>query len=173
MKVKLRRDRREKAQFMEEAMPHMASLYRFSVNRTRDPILAEDLVQETYTEAWQSFHLYTPDSNCKAWLFRILLRVWAKHLRDTNRLTPEVDIENIPERKLAVEPDFQQAPERQEVLKILQSLPHSYRMVLILVDVEEFSYRETAQMMELPIGSVMSRLHRARALFRKKFLQES
>ena len=154
-------------------MPHMASLYRLSVDRTRDPALAEDLVQETYTEAWQSFHLYTPGSNCKAWLFRILFRVWAKQLRNTNRLKPAVDIEKIPERNLSVKPDFQQTFEQQEVFKILRSLPDSYQMVLILVDVEEFSYRETAQMMEVPMGTVMSRLHRARVLFRKKFLQES
>ncbi len=171
--MKLRRNQRQKAQFVKEAIPHMASLYRCFVNSTKDPALAEDLVQETYREAWQSFCQYEPDSNCKAWLFRILFRVWAKHLRSTNRHRPVVDIEKIPERKLGVEPDFQQAIEHQEVLKILRSLPDSYQMVLILVDMEEFSYRETAQMMELPVGTIMSRLHRARALFRKKFLQES
>ena len=171
--MKLRRNQRQKAQFMKEAIPHMASLYRCSVNRTKDPALAEDLVQETYREAWQSFRQYAPDSNCKAWLFRILFRVWAKYLGSTNRHRPVVNIEKIPERKLSVEPDFQQTIEHQEVLKILQSLPDSYQMVLILVDMEEFSYRETAQMMELPVDTIMSRLHRARALFRKKFLQES
>ncbi len=158
---------------MEEAMPHMASLYRCSVNRTRDPALAEDLVQETYKEAWQSFHLYTPDSDCKAWLFRILFRVWAKQWRNTNRLRPAVNIDEVPEKELSVEPDFQQAVEHQELLRILRSLPDSYQTLLVLVDVEEFSYRETAQMMELPVGTIMSRLHRARALFRKKFLQAS
>ena len=158
---------------MEEAIPHTASLYRCSVNRTMDLARAEDLVQETYREAWQSFHLYRPDSDCKAWLFRILFRVLAKHFRRTNRNRPVVDIETIPERKLCVEPDFQQAVEHQEVLKVLRSLPDSYQLVLILIDMEEFSYRETAQMIELPVGTVMSRLHRARALFRKKFLQVS
>lgn len=171
--MKLHRNQRQKAQFMEEAMPHMASLYRCSVNKTKDPALAEDLVQETYREAWQSFHLYSPNSNCKAWLFRILFRVLAKHLRKTNRLRTAVDIEAIPEKKLSVEPDFQQVVEPQEVVRILRSLPEAYQMLLVLVDVEEFSYRETAQMMELPVGTIMSRLHRARALFRKKVLQAS
>ena len=84
-----------------------------------------------------------------------------------------MDIETIPEKKLSVEPDFQQAVEHKEVLRILRSLPDSYQTLLVLVDVEEFSYRETAQMMELPVGTIMSRLHRARALLRRKFLQES
>lgn len=171
--MKLHRNQRQKARFMKEAMPHMASLYRCSLNRTKDPALAEDLVQETYREAWQSFHLYTPNSNCKAWLFRILFRILAKHLKKTNRLRPTVDIETIPEKKLSVESDLQQAVDHQEVLRILRSLPDSYQTLLVLVEVEEFSYRETARMMELPVGTVMSRLHRARALFRKKFLQES
>jgi RNA polymerase sigma-70 factor, ECF subfamily len=167
------RNRREEERFLEEAMPHMAALYRFAVGMTRNSALAEDTVQETYKEAWKSFRRYTPGSDCKAWLFRILFRVWNRHSRKMNRLQPEVDLEKIPEKRLAVEPDLQQRIERQEVSRILGSLPDHYRMVLILADVEEFSYREIAQMMGLPVGTVMSRLNRARSLFRKKFLQKS
>ncbi|MFQ5929536.1 MAG: sigma-70 family RNA polymerase sigma factor [Acidobacteriota bacterium] len=170
--MKLHRPRREETQFLEEALPHMESLYRVSLSMTRDAALAEDLVQETYKEAWKSFRRYTLGSNCKAWLFRILFRVWGKHLRCAYRVK-QVDIEEVPESKLALESDVQQRIERQEVLKILRTLPEHYQKVLVLADLEGFRYREIAQMLELPIGTVMSRLNRARALFRQKFLQES
>jgi RNA polymerase sigma-70 factor (ECF subfamily) len=84
-----------------------------------------------------------------------------------------VDIEEVPERLLAVQPDFQKNVEGGEVLRILQSLPVHYQTVLVLADIEEFRYREIAQMLKLPMGTVMSRLNRARSLFREKFLEES
>ncbi|MDA2933398.1 sigma-70 family RNA polymerase sigma factor [Acidobacteria bacterium AH-259-D05] len=150
----------------------MESLYRVSFNMSRDGHLAEDLVQETYKEALQSFRRYTPGTDCKAWLFRIFFRLWQKHLRHAYRFKA-VNIEEVPEEQLALNPDFQRDIEGEGVLKILRSLPSHYRVVLILSDIEEFHYREIAQMLELPIGTVMSRLNRARSLFRQKFLQES
>ncbi len=169
--VKLHRNRREKAQFLEEALPHMGSLYRVSLNMTKQVDQAEDLVQETFQEAWKSFHRYSPGTDCKAWLFRIMFRLRNKQARLARWWKP-VDIDSIPEGRLAVEPDFEQNIERQEVLRILRSLPEHYQVVLILADMEEFRYSEIAQMLKLPIGTVMSRLNRARSLFRQKFLQE-
>ena len=149
----------------------MASLYRVSLNRGRDPGLAEDLVQETYKEAWGSFDRYTPGTDCKAWLFRIFFRVWQKHLRQVYRFR-SVELEELSEDRLVQAPDAQQMMEGEEVMTILRSLPSHYQEVLVLADVEEFRYQEIAHMLELPIGTVMSRLNRARSLFRTKFVQE-
>lgn len=170
--VKLNRSRKEKAQFLEEAVPHMQSLYRVSLSMTQKKDLAEDLVQETYQQAWKSFQGYNPGTDCKAWLFRILFRLRNKQLRQARWWKP-VDMEEVPERLLAVQPDFQKNVEGGEVLRILQSLPVHYQTVLVLADIEEFRYREIARMLKLPMGTVMSRLNRARSLFREKFLEES
>ncbi|MCH8820834.1 MAG: sigma-70 family RNA polymerase sigma factor, partial [Acidobacteria bacterium] len=170
--MKRKQNRRQKTQFLEEAMPQMSSLYRVSFNLSRDRDLAEDLVQETYKEAWQSFHRYTPGTDCKAWLFRIFFRVWQKHLRQVYRFS-SVDMEDVSEDLLVQMPDAEQKMESEEVMTILRSLPTHYQTVLVLADVEEFRYREIAQMLELPIGTVMSRLNRARSLFRTKFVQET
>jgi len=139
---------------------------------TKQCELAEDLVQETYQQAWKSFQGYTPGTDCKAWLFRILFRLRHKQLRQARWWKP-VDIDEVPEGLLAVQPDFQKNVASETVLKILQSLPVHYQTVLILADIEEFRYRAIAQMLKLPIGTVMSRLNRARSLFREKFLEES
>ncbi len=139
---------------------------------TKQGDLAEDLVQETYQQAWKSFQGYTPGTDCKAWLFRILFRLRNKQLRQA-RWWKAVDIDEVPEGQLAVQPDFQDSIENEEVLRILQSLPEHYQMVLVLADIEEFRYREIAGMLNLPIGTIMSRLNRARSLFREKFLEES
>ncbi len=154
-------------------MPHMSSLYRFAVGMTRDNSTAEDLVQETYKEAWKSFLRYTPGTDCKAWLFKILFRVWSKYSGKLRRLPMEEDLEQVPEAKLAVESDVLQKIECQEILQVLRSLPDHYQRVLILADVEELSYREISQLMEVPMGTVMSRLNRARVLVRQKLLQAS
>ena len=153
-------------------MPHMQSLYRVSLSMTKRKDLAEDLVQETYQQAWKSFQGYTAGTDCKAWLFRILFRLRNKQLRQARWWKP-VDIDEVPEGLLAVQPEFQKNVEGKEVLRILQSLPGHYQTVLVLADIEEFRYREIARMLKLPIGTVMSRLNRARSLFREKFLEES
>ncbi len=139
---------------------------------TKRKDLAEDLVQETYQQAWKSFQGYTSGTDCKAWLFRILFRLRQKQLRQARWWKP-VDIDEVPEGLLAVQPDFQDSIESEEVLRILQSLPEHYQMVLVLADIEEFRYREIARMLNLPIGTIMSRLNRARSLFREKYLEES
>ena len=139
---------------------------------TQKKDLAEDLVQETYQQAWKSFQGYTFGTDCKAGLFRILFRLRHKQLRQARWWKP-VNIEEVPEGLLAVQPDFQKNVEGGDVLRILQSLPVHYQTVLVLADIEDFRYREIARMLKLPMGTVMSRLNRARSLFREKFLEES
>lgn len=156
--------------FEEEALPHLGALFRTALRIAREQAEAEDLVQETYKEAWGSFHRYRPGTNCKAWLFRILFRRWSRRLRRINRLT-QVDLEEVSEERLAVMPDFEARLAHETVLDVLNSLPEHYQLVLILADVEGFSYREIADQLELPVGTVMSRLNRARNLLRQKLLE--
>lgn len=158
--------------FQDEALPHRHSLYRAALGMTRNPSLAEDLVQETYQEAWKSFAGYNAGTDCKAWLFRILFRVRGKHLRKQARFQ-WVEIEDVCEEHLAVEASETRRLESQKVLQVVQSLPEHYRTVLVLADAEGFTYQEISEVLGLPMGTIMSRLNRGRKMFRQKFLQAS
>jgi RNA polymerase sigma-70 factor (ECF subfamily) len=109
---------------------------------------ADDLVQETYLQAWRSFHRFEPGTNCRAWLYKILL---FSHARQQRRLT---------RRPIMVKAAF-------------DSLPQVYRVAVMLVDVEEFSYREAADALDVPIGTVMSRLNRGRRLLRVELAKQA
>ncbi|MFQ5740478.1 MAG: sigma-70 family RNA polymerase sigma factor [Acidobacteriota bacterium] len=169
-KLTARKDKEDRKRFLSEALPHSDALYRMALRLAEDASVAEDFVQETFKEAWVSFHTYQPGSNCKAWLFRILFRVRGRHLSSRNKLK-WVPLEDVPEKRLAVT-DFRQRVEARLVLKILHTLPRHYQVVLVLADVENLSYREIAQTLGVPIGTVMSRLNRARKFFRSKLAPE-
>ena len=145
----------------------MKSLYWMSLSLAKNHAVAEDLVQDTYREAWTSFTGYEPGSNCKAWLFRILFRQWGKQRRQA-RPFREIDMAEVPESRVAAEPGFDKALEGKEILEIAGTLPKDYKTILVLADVEGFRYREISELLEIPIGTVMSRLNRARRLLRKK-----
>ena len=126
---------------------------------------AEDIVQETFLRAWKYFETFDSATNCRAWLFRILRNTWISRWRKTRLELPltESDVE-------AIEPyyDWEEELLRDELSASLKSalsdLPPDYRMVVLLADVEEFTYEEIARIMECPIGTVMSRLNRARRM---------
>ena len=131
----------------------------------RDRAEAEDIVQKTFAQALQSFHRFRTGTNARAWLLTIMRHVRAKRLR-SRRLTPvdpaaDVEIEHIP----GVEQTPQHVTDA-EVLQALAALPDGFQEVVLLCDVEELSYREIASVLGVPIGTVMSRLHRARRLLR-------
>ena len=151
--------------FLLEALPHREALYRMALSQTRGLDLAEDIVQETYKEAWRSFARYQPGSNCKAWLFTILFRVIKRHRRPT---PVQIDLDEAPAAALSQPPGIEEKLVSESVLRTALSLPEHYRLVLILADVESLSYREIADTLGIPIGTVMSRLNRARDLFRQK-----
>jgi RNA polymerase sigma-70 factor (ECF subfamily) len=153
--------------FLNEALPHTDALYRMALRNCRDTHLAQDYVQETYKEAWKSFKGYQPGTNCKAWLFKILFRVTQ---RDSlkNRPYRNVALDEIPETKLMVVPSAQEAVERKEILSSLDRMPQNYRTVLVLADVESLSYREISETLGIPLGTVMSRLSRARRLLSER-----
>jgi len=147
-----------------EAMPHLGALYRMA-RQLVGPDGADDIVQETFLRAWKYFETFDSETNCRAWLFRILRNTWISRWRKTRLELPltETAAETI-------EPyyDWEEQLLKDElsagVQYALSNLPADYRMAVLLADVEEFSYDEIARIMECPIGTVMSRLNRARRM---------
>ena len=145
-----------------EAIPHLRALYATSYRLTRSVPDAEDLVQETYLRAYRGFEQYTPGTNIRAWLFTILYRARTDGLRRASRRLATVSLTYEPASRTV------EAPFTSEDLKrALERLPESYRAAVLLRDVEGFSYQDVAGILQVPIGTVMSRLHRGRALLRR------
>ena len=164
--------------FKREALSHMESLYNAALYMTRDPGAAEDLVQETYLKAHRFWHRYEPGTNCKAWLFRILTNTFINRNRKAQKILASIE---DTEAETASSPMFEHcsfygSPEGAYLKKLfpdhvrhaVESLPENFRLPVILADLHDFSYKEIADIMDCPVGTVMSRLFRGR-----KKLQET
>ncbi|MGH2378213.1 MAG: sigma-70 family RNA polymerase sigma factor [Candidatus Limnocylindria bacterium] len=160
--------------FETEALSFLDALYRTGLRMTRSEADAEDLVQETYIRAFRHRDQFTPGTNLKAWLFRILTNTFINSYRRKAAQPDTTELDAVEEatlhRRMAQGPASSSSePEREvvdsmvdaEVTRALEELPERFRSV-VLLDVEGFSYREIAEMLDIPIGTVMSRLHRAR-----------
>ena len=152
--------------FEAEAMPHAADLFRVAMWLARNQTEAEDLVQETFIQALQSFHRYEIGTNCKAWMTTILYHLNSKRKRKLGQMPMIGDAEDMLAETLRFEPSVVQHITDKEILKALKDMPKNFREVVILADVEEFAYREIAAILDIPIGTVMSRLHRGRRILR-------
>jgi RNA polymerase sigma-70 factor (ECF subfamily) len=157
--------------FEAEVLPHVDPLFRLAMWFERDRSEAEDLVQETLKQALESFHRYTPGTNCRAWLLSIL-----RHLRNNRRRArSRLPLVEDPDDRLAATVPFTPSiPDRltdQEILAALDAIPVQYQEVILLSDVEELTYKEVASSLDIPIGTVMSRLHRGRALLRQALVK--
>ena len=152
--------------FEAEALPHVDRLFRLAMWLERNRSEAEDLVQETLTQALQSFHRYTPGTNCRAWLITILQRVRANRRRALGRLPIEGDVEERAANTIPFIPPIPEQLTDEELLGALDAIPAQYQDVILLCDVQELTYREIAAALDIPIGTVMSRLHRGRELLR-------
>ena len=150
--------------FEREALPHMRQLYATAYRLTRNAADAEDLVQETYLRALRAFDGYTPDTNIRGWLFTILYRARTDSLRKICR-SPRL-VELIDDGPAVAPSQELLAGGQEEVNRALGDLPEAFRVAVILRDVQDFSYDEIAQILGIPIGTVMSRIHRGRALLR-------
>ncbi len=151
--------------FESEALPHMPGLLRVARWLIRGSDEAEDLVQETLSEALRSFHRYERGTNCKAWMTKIMYHLNGKRLRKLGRMRLVGDTDEMIAQTVAFEPSVPQNVNDEDVLAALEKIPYSFREVVILADVEEFAYREIADMLSIPAGTVMSRLHRGRSFF--------
>lgn len=161
--------------FSHAALDHIDALYGFAMMLTRDQAQAEDLVQETYLRAVRAFGRLMPDSNLKSWLFAIMRNVWLNQLRH-NRSGPrfvELDAEEADRGqwldRAANDPHavYVSKLEREEVRSAIERLPRLYREIIVLRDMEGFSYQQIASILECPAGTVMSRLGRAREKLRR------
>lgn len=152
--------------FENEALPHLPDLFRVAVWLVRNVTEAEDLVQETFAEALKSFHRYERGTNCKAWLTAIMYHLNSKRKRKLGRVQIVEDAEDQLAETLIFEPPIAQKITDEDVLLALEKVPPVFREVVLLADVEEFAYREIAEILDVPIGTVMSRLHRGRKILR-------
>ncbi len=168
--------------FKEEALPHLNALYNYAMSINSSKQDAEDLVQDTFLRAYRFFHQYTPGTNCKAWLFRILRNLYNTRYKNYKKTPGQVHYEDYEEiYDFIIESDLASSiddPEREffdsilpeEIVEAINELPEEFKSVLLLADIEDFSYKEIAEIMDCPIGTVMSRLHRARNILKKKLV---
>ena len=165
-----RSGQREEAsdRFEVEAMPYLKELFRMAKRMTQDRQRAEDLVQEVYCQAWKSFDRFESGTNCRAWLYRILFHCANHYRRKWFRLPLLREHEEYHEANMAYTPPVNEKLTDGSILKALDEIPADYRSVVLLVDVEEFSYQESAGILSIPIGTVMSRLSRGRKMLREK-----
>jgi RNA polymerase sigma-70 factor, ECF subfamily len=166
--------------FEREALPHMNALYNFALRMTGDPDDADDLVQETFLKAFRFFDKFEKGTNCKAWLFRILKNSYINDYRKQSKEPSKVDYEDIENfyenirssdvKSNHLEEDVFNNLLDDNISAAISSLPEDFRTVIILSDIEGFTYEEIADFVDCPIGTVRSRLHRARKMLYARLL---
>src|SRR5262245_11032363 len=152
--------------FETEVLPHANRLFRLAMWFERNRADAEDVVQETMMQALRSFHRFRPGTNCRAWLVTILQRVVSNRRRTKGRSIVVSDHDDRRAHTLRFVPPMPQQLTDEALLASLRRLPPALQQVIVLCDVEELSYKEAAEALTIPIGTVMSRLHRGRAQLR-------
>jgi len=175
----------DKTKFSEQAMQYMDALYTAALRLTHNSADAEDLVQETYLKAYRAYGGFEEGTNLRAWLYRILTNTFINNYRSKKRRPDETDIEEVEDlylyRRLggleaaaagrSAEDELLDWFTDAEVKEAVESLPEQFRMAVLLSDVEGFSYKEIAEILDIPIGTVMSRLHRGRKALQRQLYE--
>lgn len=168
-----------RARFEKYALDYVDQLYAAAMRMTRNPQDAEDLVQEAYTKAYSAFHQYKPGTNLKAWLYRILTNTYINIYRKAQRQPQQTQTDTVEDWQMAQAAEHTPGGLRSAETEALDRLPDSdikdalaqipeeFRLTVYFTDVEGFAYKEVAQILDVPIGTVMSRLHRGRKLLRE------
>ena len=167
-----------RARFERDALPMLPHLYAAALRLTRNPADAEDLVQETYLRAFRGFSGFAEGTNLRAWMYRILTNTFINAYRKKQREPVTVQDEEIEDWYLydrlgasgvgsSAEAEVLQRIPDEDVQRALEELPEGFRMAVLLADVEGFAYKEIAEILDVPIGTVMSRLHRGRKALQK------
>jgi RNA polymerase sigma-70 factor, ECF subfamily len=150
--------------FEAEALPHLRALYGTAFRMTRNAHDAEDLVQETCLRAFRAFDRYQPGTNIRAWLFTILHRARTDSFRRQSRSPKTVELTG--EGPSMPPPQDALAAGGEDIVRAMEGLPEVFRTAVVLRDMEDFTYDEISRILEVPVGTVMSRIHRGRALLR-------
>jgi RNA polymerase sigma-70 factor (ECF subfamily) len=170
----------DQANFERDALQYASQLYSAALRMTRNPADAEDVVQETFLKAYRAYDTFAEGTNLKAWLYRILTNTYINRYRKQQRRPSEVELGELQDvylfRRLG-EPSGASLSAEESVLEqfvdadikqALESLPEHFRMPVLLADVDGFAYKEIAEILDIPIGTVMSRLHRGRKALQQK-----
>ena len=161
-------DDRSWATFEAVALPHVDRLFRLAMWSVRSRPDAEDIVQETMMQALKSFHRFQPRMNCRAWLMAILHHVISNRRRAVQRSPVVSDADGRLTEAIPFVPPIPERITDEDILEALGQIPEPYQQVILLSDVEELTYKEIAEALAIPLGTVMSRLHRGRALLRSQ-----
>jgi len=167
--------------FNEEILPHLDALYNFGLRLTTDPNDAEDLVQDTIVKAFRFFSSYEKGTNAKAWLFRILKNSYINNYRKKSKKPQEVDYDEVASFYESIRAERTNSSDLEDKMfrelidddlsNALDSIPEDFRTVVLLCDVEDFTYEEIANMLDVPIGTIRSRLHRGRNLLKAQLME--
>jgi RNA polymerase sigma-70 factor (ECF subfamily) len=170
----------DQANFERDAMEFAPQLYSAALRMTRNPADAEDVVQETYLKAYRAYASFQEGTNLKAWLYRILTNTYINKYRKAQRRPNEVELGELQDlylyKRLGEQSGATESAEitaldsfvDEDIVAAIESLPETFRMPVLYADVEGFSYKEIAEMLDIPIGTVMSRLHRGRKALQRK-----
>ena len=175
----------DRAGFADQTMELMPSLYSAALRMTRNRADAEDLVQETYLRAYRGFEGFEAGTNLKAWLYRILTNTYINSYRAKKRRPDETELDEVEDLYLyhriggleaamagrSAEDELLDRFSEAEVKEAVEDLPENFRMAVLLADVEGFSYKEIADILDIPIGTVMSRLHRGRKALQRQLYE--
>lgn len=170
----------DRANFESDALPYAQQLYSAALRMTRNPADAEDIVQETFLKAYRGYGTFKEGTNLKAWLYRILTNTYINRYRKQQRRPAEVELGELQDLYLfkrmgevsgaerSTEESVLESMVDADIKEALEALPEKFRLPVLLADVEGFSYKEIAEIIDVPIGTVMSRLHRGRKALQKK-----
>lgn len=170
----------KQSDFEDEMIPHLDAIYNYALRLTTDPNDAEDLVQDTIVKAYRFFSSYEKGTNAKAWLFRILKNSYINNYRKKSKQPHQVDYDEVSQFYESIRSEQTETSDLEDLMyremldddvtRALTDLPEDFRTVVMLCDVEGFTYEEIANMLDVPIGTIRSRLHRGRNLLRAQLL---